>query len=153
APWLRRFDRQTAAGVDFFVANSENVRERIRRIYGAEAHVIHPPLATDFFSPAAAGKAGDYYLVVSALQPYKGIDLAVDGFSGGHRRLLVAGKGTLERQLRRRARAPVEFLGEVSDEKLRELYQHCRALVFPGREDFGIVPVEAQACGRPVIAS
>lgn len=149
APGLRRFDRETAADVDVFVANSQNVRERIRRIYGAEATVIYPPVDTDFFTPA--GEPEDYYLVVSSLEPYKRIDMAVDAFSGGARRLLVAGKGTLDRELRRRASPPVEFLGEVSDEKLRELYRRCRALIFPGREDFGMVPVEAQACGRPVI--
>ena len=149
APWLRRFDRQSAGGVTYFVANSQNVRSRIQRIYGAEAAVIYPPVDTDFFTPG--GQPADYYLVVSSLEPYKRIDLAVDAFSGGRRPLLVAGKGTLERELRKRAGSPVEFLGEVNDERLRELYRHCRALIFPGLEDFGMVPVEAQACGRPVI--
>ena len=89
--------------------------------------------------------------MVSPLEPYKRVDLAIDAFSGGKRRLLIAGKGTLERELRARARPPVEFVGHVPDEKLRELYRHSRALIFPGLEDFGIVPVEAQACGRPVV--
>jgi glycosyltransferase involved in cell wall biosynthesis len=150
-PWLRRFDLRTAARVDWFVANSENVRGRIRRIYGREARVIPPPVDTDFFTPAESGAAADYYLVVSPLEPYKRVDLAIDAFSGGKRRLLIAGKGTLERELRARARPPVEFVGHVPDEKLRELYRHARALIFPGREDFGIIPVEAQACGRPVV--
>ena len=151
SPWLRRFDRRTASGVDFFIANSENVRRRIRAAWGADAHVIYPPVDTEFFTPAPGAARGDYYLVVSSLEPYKRIDLAVDAFSGGPRRLLVAGKGTLNAQLRRRARGSVEFLGSVDDERLRDLYRHCRALILPGREDFGIVPVEAQACGRPVI--
>lgn len=151
-PYLRRFDRRSAAGVDYFLANSENVRGRIRRIYGAEAEVIPPPVDTDFFTPQDPRiPADDYYLVVSSLEPYKRIDLAVDAFAGGKRRLLVAGRGTLEKDLRARARPPVEILGEVSDERLRELYRNSRGLIFPGREDFGIVPVEAQACGRPVV--
>jgi glycosyltransferase involved in cell wall biosynthesis len=154
APALRSFDRRTAAGVDFFIANSANVRERIRRVYGAEAQVIPPPVDTDFFTPSPASssdQAEAYYLVVSSLEPYKRVDLAVEAFSGGKRRLLVAGSGTLEAELRARARPPVEFLGAVSGERLRNLYQHCRALIFPAREDFGIVAVEAQACGRPVV--
>ncbi len=150
APYLRRWDRSSAARVDHLVANSENVRQRIRRVWGRDAMVIPPPVDTDFFTPGGDA-AGDYYLAVSSLEPYKRIDLAVDAFIGGSRRLLVAGKGTLEPELRARARPPVEFLGEVSDEKLRELYRGCRALIFPAREDFGLVPVEAQACGRPVI--
>jgi glycosyltransferase involved in cell wall biosynthesis len=92
--------------------------------------------------------SGDVYLSGSFTLR---IDLAVEAFSGGARRLLIAGKGTLAGELRQHARPPVEFLGEVDDSRLRELYRHCRALVFPGREDFGMVPVEAQACGRPVI--
>ena len=154
APALRSFDRRTAAGVNFFIANSANVRERIRRFYGAEAQVIHPPVNTDFFTPSLApssDRPGDYYLVVSSLEPYKRVDLAVDAFSAGRRRLLVAGSGTLEAELRARAKAPVEFLGAVSDERLRNLYRHCRALIFPARDDFAIVAVEAQACGRPVV--
>jgi glycosyltransferase involved in cell wall biosynthesis len=152
APSLRWFDRRTVKDVDFFLANSENVRDRIRRIYGADAQIIPPPVDTDFFTPAnSANGEGDYYLVVSSLEPYKRIDLAVDAFSGGKRKLLVAGEGTLKRQLRARARPPVEFLGGVTDERLRELYRDCRALIFPGLEDFGMVPVEAQACGRPVV--
>ena len=149
APSLRRFDRETARGVDQFVANSENVRRRIRRIYGAVATVVYPPVDTAFFTPA--GDPGDYYLVVSSLEPYKRVDLAIDAFSGGRRRLIVAGKGTLERELRHRARPPVEFTGAVSDAEVRELYRRCRALIFPGIEDFGMTPVEAQACGRPVV--
>ncbi len=151
APPLRRFDLSAARAVDFFIANSNHVRGRIRRTYRADARVIPPPVDTDYFTPARDGAAGDYYLVVSPLEPYKRIDLAVDAFSGGKRRLLIAGRGTMERELRKRARPPVEFLGHVSDAHLRVLYRQCRALIFPGLEDFGITPVEAQACGRPVV--
>lgn len=151
SPWLRRFDRATASGVHFFAANSDAVRDRIRKIYGRDARVIYPPVDTDFFTPTAFPRPGDYYLAVSSLEPYKRVDLTVDAFAGGRRRLVIAGKGTLSAQIRKRARPPVEFVGDVSDERLRELYRGCRALIFPGREDFGIVPVEAQACGLPVI--
>jgi glycosyltransferase involved in cell wall biosynthesis len=150
-PYLRGFELESARGVDFFVANSENVRQRIRRFYDREATVIFPPVDTEFFTPPPVNRKGDYYLVVSSLEPYKRIDLAVDAFSGGRRRLLIAGKGTLGAELRRRARPPVEFLGEVSNERLRELYRYSRALIFPGLEDFGIALVEAQACGCPVV--
>ena len=149
SPWLKAFDCRAAARVHHLIANSNHVRERVRRVYGRDAEVIYPPVDTDFFTPS--GEPGDYYLVVSSLEPYKRIDLPVDAFSGGSRRLLVAGKGTLDRELRARARPPVEFLGEVTDEVLRDLYRRARGLLFPGREDFGMVPVEAQACGRPVI--
>lgn len=150
APYLRWFDRRTADGVHVFVANSENVRQRIQRIYGREAEVVPPPVDTDFFTPDGA-PPDDYYLAVSSLEPYKRLDLAVRAFSGGRRRLIVAGKGTQEGELRRLARHPVEFAGGVSQQRLRELYRRSRALIFPGREDFGMVPVEAQACGRPVV--
>ncbi len=149
-PYLRWFDRRTAAGVDLFVANSENVRRRIWRIYGRDACVVPPPVNTDFFTPDDA-PPDEFYVVVSSLEPYKRVDLAVRAFSGGARRLIVAGKGTLEGDLRRLARPPVEFAGEVSDRELRRLYRRSRALIFPAREDFGVVPVEAQACGRPVV--
>ncbi len=149
APWLRRFDRRAGARVTHLIANSRNVRDRIRRIYGRDARVIYPPVDTSFFTPG--GAPGDSYLVVSSLEPYKRIDLAVRAFSGGSRRLLVAGRGTLARELRALARPPVEFLGEVTDEVLRDLYRSARALIFPGRDDFGMVAVEAQACGRPVV--
>ena len=149
APALRRFDLRSASGVDHFLANSENVRRRIRRLYGAEATVIHPPVDTDFFTPGREPE--DYYLVVSPLAAYKRVDLAVKAFSGGARRLLVAGAGPMERELRALAGPGVEFLGWVSDPALRDLYRRSRAVIFPGREDFGLVPVEAQACGRPVV--
>ena len=150
---LRAWDLRSNARVDHFLANSENVRQCIARLYGRDATVIYPPVDTDFFNPGPRPPApGPYFLVVSALEPYKRVDLAVEAFARLKLPLLVAGRGTEERALRRLAPANVEFLGWVTDERLRELYRGCRALVFPGVEDFGIVPVEAQACGRPVVA-
>ena len=151
APYLRRFDLKTASSVDHFVAISETVRRRIQRVYRVDATVIPPPVDTDFYRPADQPKQEDYYLVVSSLEPYKRIDLAMETFRRLPRPLLVAGSGSQEKELRRLGGERVRWLGHVPDNELRELYRNCRALVFPGIEDFGIVPVEAQACGKPVI--
>ena len=151
APYLRRFDLKTASSVDHFVAISENIRRRIQRVYRADATVIPPPVDTDFYRPADKPKQDDYYLVVSSLEPYKRVDLAIEAFRRLPRPLVVVGSGSQEKELRRFGGERVRWLGQVPDEGLRELYRNCRALVFPGIEDFGIVPVEAQACGKPVI--
>ncbi|MEX2301390.1 MAG: glycosyltransferase [Bryobacterales bacterium] len=150
-PYLRRFDVETARAVDHFIANSETVRGRIQRFWGAEAATIPPPVDTDFFTPNGRTAGGDYYLIVSSLEPYKRIDLALEAFRRLKRPLVVAGGGTQERELRARAPGNVHFRGRVTDERLRELYRGCRALIFPGIEDFGMTAVEAQACGKPVI--
>ncbi len=152
-PWLRRWDVRASQGVTQFLANSENVRGRIRDAYGRDALVVYPPVDADFFTPDPAGRsAEDYYLVVSALEPYKRIDLALRAMQRLGRRLIVAGRGTQSGALQRIAGRDVEFTGWVDDQRLRQLYRGCRALLFPGLEDFGMCPVEAQACGRPVIA-
>ena len=146
---LRRWDRRTE-GVDRFVAISGHIADRIRRVYGREADVLHPPVETARFRPAAA--PGDYYLVVSALVPYKRIDLAVAAAGRLGRRLLVVGTGPEERRLRALAGPGVEFLGWRPDAEVAGLYAGCRALLFPGVEDYGIVPLEGAAAGRPTIA-
>ncbi|MGH7393802.1 MAG: glycosyltransferase, partial [Candidatus Rokuibacteriota bacterium] len=148
---LRAWDRRTAAGVHRFVAISRHVADRIRRSYGREADVIHPPVDTQRYQPGD-GEVGDYYLVVSALSPYKRIDLALAAAGRLGRRLLVVGTGPEASRLRRLAGPTVEFLGWRDDEEVASLYRRCRALLFPGLEDFGIVPLEAMAAGRPVIA-
>ena len=155
-PFLMRWDKKTSAGVDEFVANSENVRERIRKAYGRDAAVIYPTVATDFFhrAPGPAPKnSAPYYLIAGALVPYKRVALAIAACRRLDVPLKIVGVGTEERRLRKLAQgAPVEFLGWQSDEALRELYRNCEAFLFPADEDFGISPVEAMACGRPVIA-
>lgn len=151
APYLRRFDVRSAEPIDELIANSDNVRRRIEHAYGRDARVVYPPVDVDFFSPDPGIEAEDFYLVVSSLEPYKRVDLAVEAFRRLDRELVVVGGGTLEGELRAVAPGNVRFTGRVSDEELRDLYRRCRALVFPGVEDFGMTPVEAQACGRPVI--
>ncbi|HET7340834.1 MAG TPA: glycosyltransferase [Methylomirabilota bacterium] len=146
---LRRWDRRTD-GVHDFVAISRHIAERIRRVYGRTAEVIHPPVELDRFRPVAA--VDDYYLVVSALVPYKRVDLAVAAAGRLGRRLLVVGRGPEEARLRRLAGPGVSFLGWRSDAEVAELYARCRAVLFPSVEDFGIVPLEAAAAGRPTIA-
>lgn len=149
---LQRWDCEAAGRVDHFIANSHFVRERIRKYYGREAKVIHPPIDTNFFAPSAGGTRDDFYLAVGALVPYKRFDLVVEAFNTLNRRLVIAGTGPEVKKLRRMAGRNIDFAGWVTDEELRRLYQTARGLVFPAREDFGMVAVEAQACGCPVIA-
>ena len=150
AAWLRRWDRRTAAGVHQFVAISRFVADRIRRAYGRDADVIYPPVDVSRFRVEEA--PGEFYLVVSALTPYKRVDLAVEACNRLGRRLVVVGTGPEDRRLRTRAGPTVEFLGWRDDAQIAELYARCRALLFPPLEDFGITPLEAMAAGRPVIA-
>jgi glycosyltransferase involved in cell wall biosynthesis len=150
APYLRRWDVRSSARVSRFAANSAYVAERIRRHYGREAEVIHPPVDTDFFTPGA-DVAGTYDLVVSALVPYKRLDLVLEAYRGTSRPLTIVGWGPEEARLKAAAPAEVSFAGKVDDETLRKLYRGCRAVLMPGIEDFGIVPLEAMACGRPAI--
>ncbi|HEY2931584.1 MAG TPA: glycosyltransferase [Acidobacteriota bacterium] len=147
---LRDWDRATAERVDCFLAVSHHVADRIRRNYGRSSCVIHPPVDTGRF--AVSSRIEDYYLIVSALVPYKRIDVAIRSFNDLGLPLKIAGSGPEFRRLKKMAGPAIEFLGHVSDQDLPGLYAHCRALVFPGEEDFGIVPLEAQAAGRPVVA-
>lgn len=151
--YLRRYDLRSAEMVDHFVANSRFVADRIHRIYKREATVIHPPVDTVFFGNAKRGN-GEYYLCAGQLNAYKRPDLAVSACMQMNRKLIVAGAGEELSELRRLAagNSLIEFTGRVSDDQLRELYAGARALLFPGMEDFGIVPLEAQAAGCPVIA-
>jgi len=146
---LRRWDRGTDS-VHSFVAISRYSADRIRRAYGRAADVIHPPVDVQRFAPAI--ETDDYYLVVSALAPYKRVDLAVEAANRLRRRLLVVGTGPEAARLAALAGPTVSFLGWRSDAEVARLYARCRALLFPGVEDFGITPLEAAAAGRPTIA-
>ena len=150
AHYVRMWDLASASRVDYFVANSRHVAARIRKHYRRDSVVIHPPVAVShgYLSPSRE----DYYLVVSPLVAYKRVDLAVEACNLLRRPLRVVGEGEEYRRLRRLAGPTVEFLGRLPDDAVRENYARCRALIFPGEEDFGMVPVEAQSFGRPVIA-
>ena len=151
--WIRQWDRCTADRVTHFVAISRTVQRRIEESYARTSHIICPPVDTDFYSPPPERREReDFYLCVSALVPYKRVDLAVEACSRLKQRLVVIGSGPEASRLRRIAGPTVEFAGWCSNESIRSHMQRCRALLFPGNEDFGIVPVEAQACGTPVIA-
>ena len=148
--WLRAWDYRAAQGVDAFAAISNAVRERIQRYYGRDSVVIHPPTDVARFTPSA--ELDDYYLVVSRLIPYKRVDLAVQAFNQARRRLVIIGDGRDRARLEGLAGPTVEFWGRLPDAETRRAMARCQALVFPGLEDFGLTPVEAQASGRPVIA-
>jgi glycosyltransferase involved in cell wall biosynthesis len=150
APYLRRWDRASASRVHHFVANSHNVASRIRNHFGRESHVIHPPVNVTL--GYISGEVDDYYLVVGRLIDYKRVDLAIEACNQLKRPLRIVGDGNRVNHLRKLAGPTVQFLGRLEDAAISEQYAHCRALLFPGEEDFGIVPVEAQSFGRPVIA-
>ncbi len=148
--YLRIWDRVSADRVDKFIANSATVQKRIAKFYRRDSVVIHPPVEIGNIKPSF--EEGDYYICISRLVPYKKIDLAVRAFNELGRRLVVVGTGPQLGYLKRIARENIRFEGFVSEERKIELLRHARALIFPGEEDFGITPVEAQAAGRPVIA-
>lgn len=148
---LRYWDNRSNKSIDMFIANSANVQSRIAKLYGRDSKVVHPPADRDFFKPGGTQK--DYYLVVSAFVPYKRVDLVIEAFNSTTRKLFIVGSGPLEARYRKLRKSPqIYFLGSLKGEELRNFYAEAKALIFPTDEDFGIVPVEAQACGTPVIA-
>lgn len=151
AGYLKKWDRKTAQNVDRFIAISKHVSERIRKCYERESDIIYPPVNTSFYLPDKTGTK-DYFLMVTAFAPYKKVNMAVEAFNRLKLPLKIIGTGQMERQLKKIAGPHVEFLGWRSDEEVRAAYAGCRAFIFPGEEDFGITPLEAQSCGRPVIA-
>ena len=149
---MRVWDQTSSMRVDHFIANSPVVAERIRKYYRREAVVIPPPVEVQRFPFDPTTQPEDYFLVVSRLIPYKRIDLAIEACNRLHLPLVVIGGGRDEERLRKLAGPTVRFLGKLSDDEVLHYFSHCRAFLFPGEEDFGITPLEAQAAGRPVIA-
>lgn len=150
--YLKNWDKAAADKVDYFLANSVNVQKQILKYYDRESVVLYPPVDTQFFKFNPDIKRENFFLFVSRLIPYKRADLAIEAFGKLKLPLKIVGKGPQMPNLRKIAKDNIEFLGHVSDEKLKNLYQTARALIFPAEEDFGIVPVEAQSTGCPVIA-
>ncbi len=151
---FRAWDRAGSAGVDEFIAISTHVQREIARCYARPSTIVHPPVRTGYFTPDPHVAREDFWLVVSALEPYKRVERAIDAARQAGKTLLIAGSGSQEAALRAHAggHSRIEFLGRVSDTLLRDLYRRARVLLFPQVEDFGIVAVEAQACGCPVAA-
>lgn len=149
---LARWDAATADRVDRFIANSAHVAARIRRYYNRLATIVHPPVDTIFYYPDATIAPEGHFLIVSALVPYKRLDLAIEACGRAGATLRIAGDGSDRDRLERLAGPHVRFLGRLTDEEIRDEYRRAAAVLMPGEEDFGIVPVEAQACGRPVVA-
>ncbi|MFQ5480839.1 MAG: glycosyltransferase [Thermodesulfobacteriota bacterium] len=151
AHYLRVWDVASAKRVDSYIAISDYVARRVEKYYSREAAVLYPPVDCERFSLSKTGPE-DYYLIVSAFVPYKRLDIAVEAFNKLGGRLVIVGGGREEKKLKALAGPNIEFLGQVSDARVASLYRNCRALIFPGVEDFGITPLEAMASGRPVIA-
>jgi glycosyltransferase involved in cell wall biosynthesis len=148
--YLRRWDLRTAKNPHYFVAISQNIQQRISNIYQRSSDIIYPPVDTSLFQLSRMSE--DFFLIVSAFVPYKRIDLAIEAFNQTGDQLVIIGGGPDDEKLRAMAKSNVRFLGSQPNEVLKEHYAKCRALIFPGEEDFGIVPVEAMASGKPVIA-
>lgn len=147
---IRIWDYQSASRPNKIVANSKHVQKRIAKYWRHDSEVIYPPVNVQAFTPTAEHE--DYFLIVSALTPFKKIDLAVQAFNKVGRKLVIIGDGAQRKMLESMAKPNIEFLGRKPDSVVREYMQNCRALIFPGEEDFGITPVEAMAAGKPVLA-
>lgn len=149
---LRVWDQTSAMRVDHFIANSPVVAERIRKYYRRDAIVIPPPIEANRFTFDPSAQPEDYFLIVCRLIPYKRIDLAIGACNRLHLPLVIIGNGRDEERLKKMAGPTIRFMGRLSDDDVLQYFSHCRALLFPGEDDFGLTPLEAQASGRPVIA-
>jgi glycosyltransferase involved in cell wall biosynthesis len=149
--YLRNWDFQASQRPDYLVANSNHVQRRIEKFYRRPATTIYPPVDVDYFSPTAF-PTEDYYLIAGRLVGYKRVDLAIQAFNQLGLKLRVVGEGPELQELKSMAKSNITFFPHLSRQELKDCFANCRALIFPGEEDFGIVPLEVQACGRPVIA-
>ncbi|MEW6040902.1 MAG: glycosyltransferase [Elusimicrobiota bacterium] len=148
---IRKWDVKTSERPNKYVAISKTVAQRVKERYNRDCQIIYPPVDDTFFTPGCS-PSDSYFLLVSRLVPYKRVDVAIEAFNSLGLPLKIIGKGRQEKELKSTAKKNIEFLGEVTKEELKELYQNCTALVFPQEEDFGITSIEAQLCGKPVIA-
>lgn len=149
---MRIWDRVAADRVDYFIANSNYIAKRIKKYYQKDAIVVYPPVDIKAYEPGGKKEVKDYFLFVSRLVRYKKCDLVIDAFNDLGLPLKVIGQGPDKKYLEEKAKKNIEFLGYLSNEEMKKYYQEAKAFVFAAEEDFGIVPVEAMACGRPVIA-
>jgi glycosyltransferase involved in cell wall biosynthesis len=147
---FKKWDAATADRADSFLANSKYIQQRITRCYDRNSQVVYPPVNVSRFSVSDHNQG--YYLILSAMVPYKRIDLAIQAFNLNGKHLIIAGGGCDCKHLMAMAESNIEFIVYPDNQKVEQLYMDCKALIFPGEEDFGIVPLEAQACGKPVIA-
>jgi len=152
--YMRMWDKSAAERVDYFIANSKNTAQRIKKFYGRESKVVYPHCDVEHFNNCEKPEddAKKYFLIVSRLSSYKKIDLAIEAFNKLEIPLLIIGEGEDRSRLRKMAEKNIKFLGFVSDEKLKYYYQSCQAFIFPGEDDFGITPIEAMSFGKPVLA-
>ncbi len=157
SPWFKNWDRRTANRATLMLANSAHIATRIARCYGREAPVVHPPVRTEYFTPDASVRREPFVFIVSALEPYKRVDAAIEAAVRAGRPLIIAGTGSDEPRLRAHAKQAsaahlVRFVGRIDDDRLRDYLRRAHCLLYPQTEDFGITAVEAQACGTPVVA-
>lgn len=150
--YLKKWDRRASERPDHIIAISTEVKNRIKKYYEKEVEIIYPPIETKFRMPKRKSRDAGYFLIVSRLVPYKRIDIAIKACNELKLPLKIIGTGSLEKKLKKIAGPTIEFLGQLTDGKLSYYYENCRALIFPGIEDFGLVMVEAQAFGKPVVA-
>lgn len=150
--YIRLWDREAALRVDKFICNSNFVAKRIKKYYSRDAEVIYPPVDVRNFLPSPNKSWGSYFLMAGRLLAYKRFDIAIRAFNKIGKPLKIIGEGPEGKKLKKISNKNIEFLGEISGEKLKNYYQNCLALIFPQEEDFGIVPLEAMACGKPIIA-
>ena len=151
ATYFRAWDQLNNARVNQFISISRYIGQQILKYYRRDSIVIHPPVDTDLFYIEKETPVEDFYLIVSAMVPYKRLDLAIKAFNQSKKRLIIVGIGPEYNRLRRMAKSNIEFTGWIDNTTLRNYYNRCKGLIFPGEEDFGIVPLEAMACGKPVI--
>jgi glycosyltransferase involved in cell wall biosynthesis len=149
---MRKLDKRSVAGVDYFIANSTEVQQRIKKYYQRSSEVIFPAVQTDRLRPTGITKKGDYYLVVGRQIPYKRIDLAIAACNKLRKKLIVIGTGTEHDALSRMAGPTVDMLSGIDDQQIVTYFQRAKGFIFPAEEDFGIVPIEAMAAGTAVIA-